>query len=127
MVELLIGEGKLLLCTRDLIHELALVECLLGDNLATEVLDLSRQTFFDGVVLLAHDVSPDRVKFVKDLADAGLGHLAIELITDLQNLAYSLRGDPVIVPSLILTVSLTRSTIFCRSSRLPGLARDRTS
>ena len=116
MVELLIGKGKFLLSTRDFVHELTLVECLLGDNLAAKVLNLSSQTFLDGVVFLAHDVSPDRVEFIKDLADASLGHLAIELITDLQNLAYCLSWDPIIVLSLILTalsVSLTRLTSVC--------------
>ena len=50
----------------------ALVESLLGYDLAAKVLDLRSSLFLYSVVLLAHDVTPDHVQVVEDLRHTSL-------------------------------------------------------
>ena len=97
VVKLLISEGQFLLRSGNLLHELTLVEGLLGNDLPTQVLDLGSQSLLDRIVLLAHDLSPDSVELVQDLTNAGFSHLALVVISDLENGANSLGWDPVVV------------------------------
>jgi len=101
VIELLVSEGKLFLRPLNLVHQLALVKRLLGDNLSAQILDLCRQALFDCIVLFTHDFAPDSVEIVKNLADTSLAHTSVELFFDLENGADSLRWDPVIVLGLL--------------------------
>ena len=97
LVELLIGECELLLRSLNLTHQLSFVKGLLVDNLATQVLNLSRQSLFNRTVLLSHNLSPYKVQLVEDLADTSLRHLAIELLLDLKDSSDCLSWDPIVV------------------------------
>ena len=96
-LELLLGKGKFFLGALDFIHQLLFVKGLFTDNLALEVLYLRIEALFDRVVLFSHDLTPDRVKFVQDLTDAGFTHVPIELIPDLEDGSHGFSRDPVIV------------------------------
>ena len=97
VVELLVRKGEFFLSAGNFLHQLTLVECLLGHNLATQILILRSESLLDGRVLLTHNLAPDRVQFVQDLTDASLCHLTFELIANLKNFAHSLCRDPVAV------------------------------
>ena len=97
MMQFLVGEGELFLGPADFIDQFTLVKGLLGDHLASEVLDLSVQTLLDCIVLLAHDVPPDGVQIVENLADTLLSHLAMEPLLDGEDGPDSLCWDPVVV------------------------------
>ena len=101
MVKLLVSKSELLFGALNLIHQLTFVECLLGHNLTPQVLNLRRQSLLYGIILLSHDFAPDGVQVVQDLANAGLSHLAMELLFDLQDGADSLRRDPIVVFRLL--------------------------
>jgi len=101
VIELFVGEGELFFHASNLLDQLALIEGLLGHNLPAQVLNLSVESLLYGGVFLAHDLSPDRVELVEDLADARLRHLAVELVADLQDCAHSLRRNPVVVLLLL--------------------------
>ena len=97
VVDLLVGEGQFFLHALNLLNKLALVKRLLSHDLSTQVLNLRSEALLDCSVLLAHDLTPDAVQLVQDLTDASLGHLAAEVVLDLQNCAHGLRWDPVVV------------------------------
>ena len=107
MVELLVSESELFFSALDLIHQLTFVKCLLGHDLSSQVLNLPRQSLLYGIILLAHDFAPDGVQVVQDLANAGLSHLAVELLFDLQDGADSLRRDPIVVFRLLFLLRAT--------------------
>ena len=96
-LELLLRKRKLFLGALDFIHQLLFVKGLFTDDLALEVLYLRIESLFNRVVLFSHDLTPDRVKFVEDLTDAGFTHVPIELIPDLEDGSHGLSRDPVIV------------------------------
>ena len=104
-------EVDLLLEARDLSLALVLIECLLGNKLSSEVLDLESILSFDGFVFLAHDLAPDYVHFVQDLGHASLVHFALELVLDLLDLLDSGSRDPLV-------------GISCRSSGLGLVSLD---
>lgn len=102
---------QFLLLARNLLHQLSLVESLLSDDLATQVLNLCIQSLLDCVVLLSHDLSPDRVQLVQNSANAPLIHYALVLVPDLQDDPNSLCRDPIVVFgifSALGTISLSR-------------------
>ena len=96
-LDLLVGKCKLLLGSWNLVDELALIECLLGDHLSSQVLDLRVQSLLDGIVLLSHNVSPDGVQLVENLTDTSLWLWLAELLLDFQNSPHSLSWNPVVV------------------------------
>ena len=108
-------------------HELTLIKRLLCDNLSAQVLDLHRKTLLNRVVLLTHDLTPNRVELVQDLRDASFAHLSLELLLDLKNCAHSLRRNPVVVfLGVALALSTTHGRLVSTSSRgssLLGLDR----
>jgi len=59
VVKLHVDESELFFESRDLPLRDILIESLLGDELAAEVLNLEGELSFDGSVLFPHDVSPD--------------------------------------------------------------------
>ena len=61
---------KLLLESGDFSLGLILVECLLGDEMSSQVLDLKGILLFEGIVFFPHDIAPNNIEFVKDLTDA---------------------------------------------------------
>jgi hypothetical protein len=65
--QLLLNEAQLLLSPRDLLDQLSLVESLLCDHLAAQLLHLGRQSLLNSVDFLTHDVAPDFIQFVEDL------------------------------------------------------------
>ena len=88
-------------------------------------MDLRSQTLLNSSVLLSHDISPDAIERIKDLTDACLGHVAIELVTDLEDSPDGLRRDPIIVLGFFRTASITASSLSRfmthRLGRLSGL------
>lgn len=108
LVEPLVHESlpliaKLSLHSCNLLLELSLIESLLSHDLTAEVLELASQTLLDGITLLAHNLPPDSVEFVKDFRDARLRDLASSLVYRLSALfdvvenSNGLSGDPVVV------------------------------
>lgn len=59
--QLLLDEAQLFLSPRDLLNQLALVEGLLRDHLAAQLLNLGRQSQLHSFDLLTHDVAPNRI------------------------------------------------------------------
>lgn len=126
VVELFVCEGQLFFLSRNLLHELGLVKGLLGDHLATQVLNLVIQSLLDCVVFLTHDLPPDRVQLVKDLTDARLIHFAMVLVSDLQNYTNCLGWDPIVVFGLFCTldtIALSRLIHGPPATRLGGYSR----
>ena len=113
-MQLLLCEGKLFLGSLYFVHQFLLVECLLADDLPLQVLNLCRQALLDRGVLLAHDLSPDRVELVEDLAHASLTHHAVELFLDRQDRTHGLRRDPVVVLEILCTRVFRFETGLCR-------------
>lgn len=97
LLKLLLGESKFFLCALDLTHQFFLVIGLLADNLSLQVLNLGREPLFNGVIFLAHELSPDRVDFVEDLTDASFTHFPIELVSDLKDGPDRLSWNPIVV------------------------------
>jgi hypothetical protein len=83
--------------------EFSLVESLFGYNLTPQILELASQTLLDGVILLAHDFSPDSVQLIKNFGAAGFRDLASLFINGLLIIFYvdengnCLSGDPIVV------------------------------
>lgn len=105
---------QLLLSPRDFLHELGLVEGLLGDDLSAEILDLVSEPLLDRVVLLPHDVAPNRIQFVEDLRNCSLGHRTLEVVLDPHYGANSLRRDPVVVDLGLLATKVRLGVIEVR-------------
>ena len=102
VVELLVCEGKLFLETLDLLLQLALVEGLLSDDLAPQVLNLRHEPLLDRSVLFAHDLTPDVVELVEDRADTSLGNrAALRVFADPQNFTHCLCRDPIVVFGIV--------------------------
>ena len=102
VVYLFIDEGQLPLESRYLSLGLIFIKSLLGDKLATKLLDLEGALLLDGLVLFTHDVSPDVVEFVENLGDASLGHLRVESLLNLFYLLHSLSWYPFIGVGILL-------------------------
>ena len=83
---------------------------MLSDHLASQILDLGRQSLLDSIVFLSHDFSPDRVEFVEDLTNARFGHLALELVSDLQDSAHGLGRNPIVVFGLLAVLGTALGT-----------------
>ena len=87
------------------------VKCFLGDQLPSQVLNLKSILFLDRFVFFAHDVPPNYIKFIKDLADAGLVHLRIESLLYFFDFLYSLSWNPLISITIFLCESPGSSLI----------------
>ena len=97
-----LDEVKLFLESRDLTLGLILVEGLLGDKLSSQVLDLQGVLLLEGIVFLSHDIAPNNVETVQDLADASFVELALVLLLELLDLLDSLSWDPLVSISILL-------------------------
>ena len=64
--QLFVGKAELTFRGGDFLLKLTFVEGLLCNDLTSKILELTCQSLFNGVVLLAHDVSPDHVQLVKN-------------------------------------------------------------
>lgn len=59
VVELFVSESEFFLGALDLVHKLALIKRLFGNNLPSQVLDLGCQSLFNGIVFFTHNFAPD--------------------------------------------------------------------
>jgi len=98
--QLLLDEAQLFLSPRNLLNQLALVEGLLRDHLAAQLLHLGRQSLLHSVDLLTHDVAPNRIQLVEDLRDGRLRQFAVKLLLDPDHSSNRLSRDPIITSLL---------------------------
>ena len=98
--QLLLDEAQLFLSPRDLLNQLALVEGLLRNHLAAQLLHLGRQSLLYSVDLLTHDVPPNRIQLVEDLRDGRLRQFAIKLLLDPDHSSNRLSRNPIIASLL---------------------------
>ena len=66
VLELLLSKRILLFLAANFVYELALVEGVIGDHLASQVLNLGRQASFERLLLVPHDCPPNVVEVVED-------------------------------------------------------------
>lgn len=98
--QLLLDEAQLFLSPRDLLNQLALVEGLLRDHLAAQLLHLDRQSLLHSVDLQTHYVAPNRIQLIEDLRDGHLRQFAIKLLLDSNHSSNCLSRNPIITPLL---------------------------
>jgi hypothetical protein len=102
---------KFLLQSRNFSLRLIFIKCLLGDQLASQILNLQTVLLFDGFIFLPHDVSPDHIEFVQDLTDACFSHFWLKSLLDFSNLLDGISWNPLVCISIFSSSSSSLSFV----------------
>lgn len=84
VINLSIQECNLLLQSGYLSLRSVFIECLLSNELSSQILYLKSELLLDSLVLFSHDVPPDHIERIQNLWDTCLGELAFEFLLQLR-------------------------------------------